>query len=144
MVEYVEEDILSFFFSRQFMDVIYNKHINHLVEMQKVICIIVSDRFNKLRLKFIRIDIKNSFFRKSFLYFNSNGMRKVGFSQSGFPINKQGIKGGSTWFVGNSLSCRSGQPVAFPFNKIRKRVIRIKPRIYVEFFYSRDHKGVFN
>ena len=82
MIEYMEESILCLFFSGKFMDIIKDKDINHLIEMEKIIFIIISYRLYKLRLKFICIYIENGFIRMFLFHKNTYCLSKMCFPQT--------------------------------------------------------------
>src|ERR1051326_4298883 len=104
MVEYVEENILSFFFSREEMHIVNDEHINHLVKIYKIICVIILNGVNELICETLRRNIQNSFTRKFFLNLNSNCMSKVSFTQTNATINKKWVERSFARFVGNCKS----------------------------------------
>src|SRR5258708_24418931 len=99
VIEDMEEYILCLFFSGEELNIIQNKHINHLVEMNEVILCVVLYSINKLIRKFFRGDIQNNFFRVLILYFNTYGMHKMGLSHSDTTIYKKRVEGSSTGFA---------------------------------------------
>src|SRR6185436_7135098 len=69
MVEDVEEYILCFFFACKKLDIIENKHINHLVKMNEVILRIIFYCIDKLVCKFFRRYIQHCLSRVLMFYF---------------------------------------------------------------------------
>ncbi len=70
MIEYVEENILGSLFTGKFMNVVNNQNINHLVKMNKVVLVVISNCLNELSLELSSINIQNGFF--GLLIFNLN------------------------------------------------------------------------
>src|SRR5664279_2731530 len=129
MIKDVKESILRFFLTGKFMYIIKNEYINHLVKMQKIVLIIVPDRFYKLSLEFIGIYIQNSFIGMFFFYKDTNSLSQMGFPETRISIYHEWIKSSSSRVISNSDACGSGQPVAFSFHIITKIIIRIEFRV---------------
>ena len=116
----MKEGVLGFFLACKLMYIIDDQYVNHLVEMQEVILVIVPDGIHKLRLELVGIHIEDRLVREELLYFYSNGLCQVGFSQPAVSIDQKGVKCCATWILRHGKSCRSCQPVAFSFNKVLK------------------------
>ena len=61
VVEDMEEDILSLFFSTEELYVVNNQHVYHLIEVAEVVHCVVSDRVNKLMSESFRGNIQDCF-----------------------------------------------------------------------------------
>ena len=58
MVKNFKEDILCLcLIARQFMNIINNQQINHLIEMQKIVAFVVNGGVNELSLELMTSDI---------------------------------------------------------------------------------------
>jgi hypothetical protein len=99
MIENVEESILGLLLPCKLMNVINDEHVNHLVEVEEIILVIVPDRFDKLRLEFVGIHVKDSLIGVFLLYKDTYCLRKVRLSEAGVTINHQGIKSCSAGIV---------------------------------------------
>jgi hypothetical protein len=77
MVENMEENILSFFLIGKVVNIVNQQHIYHLIEMDKVVLTVVSDRIDKLIDKLLAANVKHGLFGKIIFYFNSNCLKQV-------------------------------------------------------------------
>ena len=114
VVEDMEKCFLCFFFSREFLDIIDDQNIDHLVEMKEVVPVVVSRSLRKLGLKFICIYIQNNFFRETLLNLNSDCLSKVSFPKTRIssrflsnPMNKRITKLANPLVLFLSASLRS-------------------------------------
>lgn len=85
MIENVKESILGFLFPGKLLHIIQDQYIDHLVEMEKIITIVIPDRLNELRLELVSIDIQNNLIRIPFLYLNPDSLRQMCFPNPEVP-----------------------------------------------------------
>ena len=90
-VEQLEENILRFEFVGQVVNVIHDEHVDHLIEMHKIVGGIIFYRINELIQKFRCLNVQNGFIGKIFLDFDSDSVCKMCFTQSGIAENEERI-----------------------------------------------------
>ena len=81
----MEKSILGFSFvsARKLVNIVNNKHVYHLIEIQKIVHIIFHNGgINILILKLVCFDIKNKFIGIFFHGFNSDSMSQMCFAQT--------------------------------------------------------------
>src|SRR6056297_1148479 len=144
MIKYMKESILGFLLTCKLMYIINQQYINHLVEMEKVIFVIVANRIDKLSLELIGIDVKYCFIRKQSLYLNPDSLCQMRFSQTASSVYQQWIKCSPSRIIGYGITGRSCKSVTLSFNKIIKRILGVQPRVNIQLFYPGDDKRVFN
>ena len=82
MVEYMEECILSFIHTDQFLDIIQQQDIDILIKVQEVIRCIFTDRISKLYAEKMRRNIQYLLFRMKLTDTGTNCMTQVCFAYS--------------------------------------------------------------
>src|SRR5574343_682053 len=100
MIEDGKKCILTFFCTAEELNIVNNQYINQLIEMNKIIDCIVTAMINKLINKFFTAHIQNHFGWMQSFHFSSDGLCKVGLTQSYSTINHQWIKR-----VGSRIVC---------------------------------------
>ena len=82
----MEEYVLSFFFTGEELNVVDNQNIYHLIEMNEVVGRLILDGIDELMRKLLGLNVKHSFVREIFLDGNTDGMRKVCFSETNTAV----------------------------------------------------------
>ncbi len=115
----MKESILCFLFPGKLLHIIQDQYIDHLVEMEKIITIVIPDRLNELRLELVSIDIQNKLYPEPFLYLNPDSLGQMCFPQPRCSVNQQRIKRCSTRIL--LQQSRANEPTdAVALNKIGK------------------------
>ena len=86
VVEDVEERILRTGFSRQFLNVVDNQDVDHLVEMDEIGNFAVLVGGLELRLKLVHRDVEHLQLGMALPHFVAYGLDDVGFAQSGIAV----------------------------------------------------------
>ena len=88
----MKEDILRFFFTGKIMHIINQENIDHLIEMDEIISILVSYGVYVLLGKSISRNIQDCFVGVLIFYLYSYGMGKVGFAKATASIEKERVE----------------------------------------------------
>ena len=142
VVEDMEEDILCLFFSGKVMDIIDDQHIDHLVEMDEIVLVVVPYRVDELVDELVGGDIKTVFSGKLVFHLESDGMGQMGFPKARIAVKQQWVEGGFPGVAGNGKTCGTCQPVAVAFNKIFKGITLDQLGVDLDLFQSRDDKRI--
>ena len=86
VVEYVEEGVLRSRLARQFLDVVDDQYVDHLVEMDEVGYFAVFVGRLELGLELVHRYIEHLQFRMALAYFMTYGLYDVGLAQSRVTI----------------------------------------------------------
>ena len=86
VVEYVEEGVLRSRLARQFLDVVDDQYVDHLVEMDEVGDFAVLVGRLELRLELVHRHVEHLQFGVPLPYFVADGLGHVGFAQTRITI----------------------------------------------------------
>lgn len=74
VVENMEEDILGLFFASEVVDVVDDQNVDHLVEVDKVVLVVILDRVDKLVDELIGGHVKHRLFREKLFDLEPDGV----------------------------------------------------------------------
>ena len=125
VIENMEECVLCSGFSRKFLNVVNQKYIYRLIEIEEIILRVVPYRVGVLNLESICRNVEHSFARVHLFCHNSDGIGKVSFSYTRFSINEKWTENSFPRIVGDAQGGSACQFVAFAFNQIVEIKINI-------------------
>ena len=111
--------------SCKLLDVVNDKHINHLIEVDKVGNLSILIRSLELCLKLIHRDIQHLKLGVTLANLMTYSLHNVCLTKSRVTIDIQWIEGIVTWRYGDSHTCRTSQAVTLSLDVIIKGVVRI-------------------
>ena len=126
MIEYVIKCLLSLILSNEVLNIIYNKSVDALIEIDEFINLTALHRCSILALKQTCCDIKHPCARITLLDADTDCLNKVGLPHSARAKNKQWIECLKLRVVGNSLANRTCHLITVAYAIVLKRVVRIK------------------
>ncbi|MPM66987.1 hypothetical protein SDC9_113901 [bioreactor metagenome] len=115
----MEESILGTCFSRKLMDVVYYQDIHHLIKVEEVgKFVLYCCGVHVLCHETVGTYIQHYLFGELPFDGYTNGLCKVGLSQSGAPVQEQRIECALTRVGCNVEACRACQTVAFALYEV--------------------------
>ena len=144
VVEDLEEDFLGTFFLGEELHIVYDQHIEVLIEVDELVVIALFGRINELIDEFFGTHENHHFLFVGLFDEVANGMGQVGFAQSTSAEYHEGVECGSAGLLSDGQTCISCQFVAIAFHKIVERVAGIELAIDVHSFQAGDDERVFD
>ena len=143
LVEYLEEGILCANLVRKLLNIVYNEHIHHHVEVQEVCKLILyCNGIHILSTESVGAYIEHYLLRISLLYCYAYCLRKVCLSKPRTSINEDWVEGVLSRLLCNGETCCSGKPVALTLYKIVEVVVGVKLRIYLKLLQARNNERI--
>ena len=102
------------------MDIVNDKYINTLIEVDKIIDRVKTTCIGKLNLEQMRREIQHFLVGIELLHFGSDGMTEMCFPHARMTMNKERVEGCLGRVVGYCLGSRTCQTIAITFKKIVK------------------------
>ena len=93
VVEGVEKFVLGLLFAGNKLDIVHQKQVHIAVFLAEFLRCAVLNGFDQLIGELIPLDVGNAFFRALFMDLLPNGQKKMGLSQAGVAVDKQGVIG---------------------------------------------------
>ena len=130
MIKDVEESILSFRLSSKFLNIIKNQDIDSLIEIDEVICFVLTNRISILHREKMSRKIQNAKFWMQFLNSPSDGIHQVGFTTARWSKDKEWIES-LCRILCNSFTHRTCQTIAFSLYIVVKEITLMELRIQI-------------
>ena len=105
MVENVEKVFLGFLLTCEKLNIIYQKHIDHLVEVHKVVDGAFADSLNELGDEALGGDIQDCPPRSIGFDFVADSLQEVGFPKPYATVNEKRVVGCHPGPVGHGIAC---------------------------------------
>ena len=131
MVEDMEESVLCLGDTGKLLNVVNDKDVNGLIEVDKVVGRIVAYRVGILHLEQMSRNIQHPLLRKKLLDFRTDGIDKVRLPHPRCSVEEQRIKDGLGRILGHGLAYATRQFVAVSFDERIEIIVRIEVRIQV-------------
>ena len=142
VVEYVEEDGLGTGFSGEFLYVVDNECVDHLVEVDEVGHRSIPDGILVLRHELVHGDVQDLLFGVALADLMAYGLDDMGFAETRVSVYVQRVEWGVSGIYCHGHSRRAGQTVAFALDECIEGVIRAQLRIDNQLFESGNYEWI--
>ena len=126
MIENMEERVECLGRIHPLLDIIYDQHIDALVEVDEVVGRVMTHRVGKLHLEQAGRDVKDAFLGIGLLAAHTDSIHKMGLATARGAIDKERIKGGLSRMFSNGEADGTRQFVGITLDEVLEGLLRIK------------------
>ena len=143
VIEDMEEGFLCLLgFARPELDVVDDEHIDEFIEVYEVVGVAGAASFGELLHELLAGDIKNSLVGMQLFGLYTDGVGEVGLAEADVAMEQQGVEAGGARFLGNGVTGRASQAVAFALNEVLQCVVGRKLRVDALLVEPRDDERI--
>ena len=129
VVEDIKEGVLRTCLTRKLLDVINDKNIDHLIEVDEVGNLAILVRCLELRLELIHRDVQHLKLRMTLTHLVTYGLHDMSLTKTRITIDIQRVEGVVTRRYRDSHTRRASQTVTLTLDMVVEGIVRVELRI---------------